>query len=112
MLGTLLLAASLRLLFWFEVSCLVHELGHMAAVRLLGGRVRSIQLTGVGAVIHPSRDRLFSYEEECLTAAGPAASFLLAGVAAFWGRQFGGVDAYLLTGGGIQSSSCRAPGRR
>lgn len=99
MLGTLLLAASLRLLFWFGVSCLVHELGHMAAVRLLGGRVRSIQLTGVGAVIHPSRDRLFSYGEECLTAAaGPAASFLLAGVAALWGRQFGGVDAYLLTG--------------
>ena len=99
MLGTLLLAASLRLLFWFGVACLVHELGHMAAVRLLGGRVRSVRLTGVGAVIHPSRDRLFSYGEECLTAAaGPAASLLLAGAAACWGRQFGGLDAYLLTG--------------
>ena len=37
--------------------------------------------------------------EECVVAlAGPAASLLLAWAAAAWGRRFGGVDAYLLTG--------------
>ena len=99
-LGALLLAASLRLLFWAAVAAAVHELGHVAAVRALGGRVGSFRLTGVGAVIQPRRERMFSYGEECLVAlAGPAASVLLAIGAATWGRHFGGADAYLLTGG-------------
>ena len=99
-LGALLLAASLRLLFWAAVAAAVHELGHVAAVRALGGRVGSFRLTGVGAVIQPRRERMFSYGEECLVAlAGPAASVLLAIGAAAWGRHFGGADAYLLTGG-------------
>lgn len=34
-LGALLLAASLRLLFWAAVAAAVHELGHVAAVRAL-----------------------------------------------------------------------------
>ena len=97
--GTLLLVASLRLLFWAAVAAAVHELGHVAAVKALGGRVASLRLTGVGAVIRPQRPRLFSYWEECLVAlAGPAASFLLALGAAAWGRHFGGGDAYLLAG--------------
>ena len=68
-------------------------------MKALGGRVASLRLTGVGAVIRPQRPRLFSYWEECLVAlAGPAASFLLALGAAAWGRHFGGGDAYLLAG--------------
>lgn len=98
-LGGLLLAASLRLLFWFLAACLVHELGHWAAIRALGGRVADFRLTGVGAVIFPARSRLFSYREECLVAlAGPAASLLLALAAGCWGRWLGSEDAYLLTG--------------
>ncbi len=98
-LGALLLVASLRLLFWFLLACLVHELGHWAAIRALGGRVEAFRLTGVGAVIVPARARLFSYWEECLTAlAGPAASLLLALLAGSWGRWLGSEDAYLLTG--------------
>lgn len=58
-----------------------------------------MQLTGVGVVMMPCRKRLFSYGEESLVAlAGPGASFLLALLAAAWGRRFGGIDAYLLTG--------------
>ncbi len=50
-------------------------------------------------VIMPRRERIFSYGEEGLVAlAGPGASFLLALLAAAWGRRFGGMDAYLLTG--------------
>lgn len=98
-LGALLLAASLRLLFWFFVACAVHELGHWAMVRALGGRVGGFCLTGTGAVIRPRRERLFSYGEECMVAlAGPMASFLLAILAGAWGKHFGSGDAYLLTG--------------
>lgn len=98
-LGALLLAASLRVLFWFFVASVVHELGHWAMVRTLGGRVGGFSLTGTGAVIRPSRERLFSYGEECLVAlAGPMASFLLAILAGIWGTRFGSADAYLLTG--------------
>lgn len=90
--------ASPKLLVWGGVAAAVHELGHVAAIRLLGGQVGGLHLTGVGAVIVPRRNRLFSYGEECLVAlAGPAASVLLALGAAAWG-QFGGADAYLLTG--------------
>lgn len=93
------MVASPRLLFWGAVAAVVHELGHIAAIRLLGGQVGGVQLTGIGVVITPRRERLFSYGEEGLVAlAGPGASFLLALLAAAWGRQFGGMDAYLLTG--------------
>ena len=80
------------------MAALIHELGHVAAIHLLGGRVMAFRLTGVGAVIVPGRARLFSYGEECLIAlAGPAASVLLALGAAAWG-QFGEGEAYLRTG--------------
>ncbi|MFR4758431.1 MAG: hypothetical protein ACLT9P_10380 [Evtepia gabavorous] len=108
-LGALLLAASLRLLFWAAVAAAVHELGHVAAVRALGGRVGSFRLTGVGAVISPGRD-VFLWRGVPLALAGPAASVLLAIGAAAWGRHFGGADAYLLTKGkvwrwGVQSAA-------
>ena len=97
--GALLLAASLRLLFWFFVASVIHELGHWAMVRALGGRVGWFCLTGTGAVLEPQRERMFSYWEECLVAlAGPMASFLLAMAAGVWAKHSGGGDAYLLTG--------------
>lgn len=99
LLGVLLLASSFRVLLWFALACLVHELGHAAAIRLLGEKVERVSLTGVGAVLRPSRHRLFSYREECMIAlAGPAASFLLALTAAAWGKHFDSWDAYLLAG--------------
>ena len=98
LLGVLMLALSFRVLLWFALACLVHELGHAGAIRLLGGRTDGLTLTGFGAVLRPRRRRLFSYREECIVAlAGPAASFLLALLAAAWGKRFGG-DAYLLAG--------------
>ena len=98
LLGVLMLALSFRVLLWFALACLVHELGHAGAIRLLGGRTDGLTLTGFGAVLRPRRRRMFSYREECIVAlAGPAASFLLALLAAAWGKRFGG-DAYLLAG--------------
>lgn len=97
--GALLLAASLPLLVWAAVSALVHELGHWLAIKALGGQVAHLRLTGVGAVLQPRRETLFSYGEECLVAlAGPTASLVLASLAGAWGRTHGGEGAFLLTG--------------
>ena len=97
--GALGLLFSLRVLLWLGVACLVHELGHAGAIRLFGGRVTGVRLTGCGAVMEPKRRRFFTYWEEIAVAlAGPLASLLLALLAAAWGRRFGGADAFLLTG--------------
>lgn len=99
LMGALLLAASLRLAVWFVVACLIHELGHVAVIRLLGGRVGALHFTGFGLVIQPERNRMVSYREECLIAlGGPAASLLLALLAGAVGRWTGWENAYLLTG--------------
>ena len=54
-----------------------HELGHWAAIRLLGGRVRRLRLSAVGAEM--VLERSLSYGRECFCAlAGPAVNVLLA----------------------------------
>lgn len=99
MLGALLLMQVGSLLLWALPACGIHELGHIAAVRALRGRVKQFRLTGGGAVIVPERKEMFSYWEECLIAlAGPAASILLALLAGVWAKRFGGTGAYMLTG--------------
>lgn len=83
LMGALLLAAPLSLVGWFLLACAVHEGGHIWAIRSLGGGVESLRLTGLGAVLIPRQDRVFTYGEECRIAlAGPAASLLLALLAA------------------------------
>lgn len=54
-----------------------HELGHWVAIRLLGGRVRRLRLSAVGAEL--VLERSLSYGRECFCAlAGPAVNVLLA----------------------------------
>ena len=99
LLGVLLLSLSGKIFFLFCIACLVHELGHAGAIRLLGRRVAEVQLTGMGAVLRPRGRRVTSYLEDGLVAlAGPLASFALALFAGLWGRRFGGGDAYALAG--------------
>ena len=31
------------------IACALHELGHVAAIRLLGGSVKGVRLTAIGA---------------------------------------------------------------
>lgn len=59
------------------LSCALHELGHLLAVRLLGARVRRLSLTAVGAEMEV--DRALTYGGEILAAlAGPLVNLGLA----------------------------------
>ena len=92
--GALLLAAPLSLMVWFLLACAVHELGHFLAICFLGGRIEGFRLTGLGAVMTPRG--MFGYREECLIAlAGPAASLILALLAAPFSQTLAGVSLAL-----------------
>ena len=59
------------------LSCALHEMGHLLAIRMLGGRVRRISITAVGAEME--LDRALSYGNECLAAlAGPLVNLIMA----------------------------------
>jgi stage IV sporulation protein FB len=67
--------------------CALHELGHWGAIALLGGRVRALRLTAVGAEMELDSARGLSYPKEVLAAlAGPAVNLLLAWLCARGGR--------------------------
>lgn len=73
----------LGLLGWSLLACALHELGHIAAILFMGGRVRWLRLTAVGAELGLDERRPFSYGQEAAAAlAGPAASLLTAWLAA------------------------------
>ena len=92
--GARLLAAPLSLVAWTLLACTVHELGHLLAIRLLGGQVEELRLTGLGGVMIPQGT--FGYGAECLVAlAGPAASLVLALLAAPFCQTLAGVSLVL-----------------
>ena len=95
--GFLLLTAALYYLDssgvvpWALAACTLHELGHVAAIRLLGGRVSMLRLTCVGAELRLSARYPLGAGRQLLAAlAGPAVNLLLApaaaGAAARWGE--------------------------
>ena len=101
--GFLLLAAGLFYLDgagvvpWAALAALLHELGHYAAVRLQGGRLRRLRLTAVGAEMILDRRRDLTYAGELgAVLAGPAMNLLLAPAAARLGERWEGL--YLLAG--------------
>lgn len=67
------------------LACVLHELGHWLMIRRLGGRVRALRLTLVGAEMSLDPKRPLSYWREALAAlAGPAVNLLCAALAAQW----------------------------
>lgn len=84
--GSFLLAAALLYYFdqenivpWALGSCLLHEMGHWIAVRLLGGKVVRLRLTCAGAELRlSSLRRLTPLEVVFAALAGPAVNLLLA----------------------------------
>jgi len=73
----------------------LHELGHLAAIRAAGGRVKRLRLSAVGAELR--LDGTLGYGAELLCAlAGPAVNLLLAFVAARIGAtMFAGMSLVL-----------------
>ncbi len=64
----------------FLAAAAVHEGGHMLVLRLSGGRLHRLTLTGCGAVLHCALpEGRFARAAVCL--AGPAASFALTALA-------------------------------
>lgn len=82
--GFLLLMGAL---FWMDdgvgllplglLACVLHELGHVSAAAVLGGHMRKLSLTAVGAELCIDYDAPLSYGRESLVAlAGPGANLL------------------------------------
>ncbi len=102
--GFLLLTATLYYLdgdgvvAWALLACALHELGHYAAVRLLGGRVEFLRLTCVGAEMRLSARRMLTPGRQLLAVlAGPAVNLLLALLGAR-AAEWAGERAYLFAG--------------
>ncbi len=70
------------LLPWGLLACILHELGHIGAATLLGGTVKGISLTAVGAELCLNYDEPLTYGQDSLVAlAGPASNLLFGGLA-------------------------------
>lgn len=69
--------------FWCMLACLLHELGHWAVIKILGGRVQAVHLRAIGAEIKLDTRRPLSYSKEVAAAlAGPAVSLVSAWISA------------------------------
>ena len=78
------------------VACVCHELGHYLAIDRMGGNIKKIRLTAVGAEMIFARS--LSYWQEGLAAlAGPAVNLLLACLFSRWeqGALFSGLNLIL-----------------
>lgn len=78
------------------VSCMLHELGHYLVIRLVGGNIKLIRLTAIGAEMAVARP--LNYWQEGLAAlAGPVVNIVLALVFCTWswGASFAGLNLVL-----------------
>lgn len=78
------------------LACALHELGHYWAIRLLGGDVKLIRLTAVGAEMALART-LGYWQEGVAALAGPGVNLLLAWLFCRWegGLLFSGLNLML-----------------
>ncbi|NLF35424.1 MAG: peptidase M50 [Clostridiales bacterium] len=77
--AVLLWLGSGTLLFWAALACILHELGHMAALRAMGGKIRALRITVVGAELVFSSRQVLSYGRELIVVlAGPACNLAAA----------------------------------
>lgn len=100
--GFLLLAAWLNYLDRQAIvplallACGLHELGHYGAIRWMGGSIRQLRLTAVGAEMELSSS-LGYWQEAVAALAGPGANLLLALIFCRWqwGQIFAGLNLVL-----------------
>lgn len=76
------------ILLWAAAAAIIHELGHVAAAMLMGGRAEALTLSAVGAELRFSYPVVLSYGRESLVVlAGPAVN-LLAGIPLLWAGEY------------------------
>lgn len=72
----------------FFGMCLIHELGHAAALAAVGGRVSALVFSGTGIRMIPARDRLLPFGSELFVLfAGPAVNLILFAVLTLCGAS-------------------------
>lgn len=103
--GFLLAAAALfwldgALFLWAALACALHEAGHIAAIRLMGGKIRALRLSVVGAeLVFSQRGRGLSYGQEIFAAvSGPSVNIALALLSARLIPGIGGEGLSLFSG--------------
>ena len=102
--GFLLLAALLfylddgtAVLLWIVLSALFHELGHITAAMVFGGRIKHLKLTAIGAELRFSYSNPLSYwKENIIALAGPGANLLAGGVLVWAGCLLPGLMSLAL----------------
>lgn len=83
-------------LFLFLLAAAAHEAGHFVALYLCGGRFLYLELSAAGALLR-YRAKGRTVQRLCIAAAGPAASFLCAALAA-QGQAYAFAGANVLLG--------------
>lgn len=84
---------------WVLLGCLLHELGHWGAIRVLGGRVVRLRLSCAGAELRLSAAHPLPPWGMVLAAlAGPAVNLLLAWGSALLARHGAGERLYFFAG--------------
>jgi stage IV sporulation protein FB len=85
------------IIFAAVFAAVVHEAGHLTALKLLGRKITELKLELCGLSMRCEEP--MSYLDEIITAAaGPLASLLLAMTASLTGRLFEWQDAYVISG--------------
>jgi stage IV sporulation protein FB len=89
--SVLYIILSFEFIFIIILAIVLHEAGHLIAIKKLGGKINEIRLESMGALISYDGSNM-SYVSELLAAlAGPLMSLLIALLAAFLGKKFGGL---------------------
>ena len=77
-----------RLLLAGVAACILHELGHLAAISACGGAVTKLRLSAVGAEMVLDRKQMLSYGRELFcTLAGPCVNLTLALIGGWLGAS-------------------------
>ena len=81
-------------------AALLHEMGHLIALRLLGGRVSAVRIGALGAVMEMDSGKLSYTRELLVVLAGPGMNLLCAGLG-LWlgnGKWLTAIGAHLTLG--------------
>jgi stage IV sporulation protein FB len=86
------------LMFPLLLSAVLHEIGHYAVIRLLGGRVMRLSLGITGACMEYEAVGLSYADEAIIAMAGPAVNIMAAFAFAGYAKLFCASEAYFFSG--------------